>query len=161
MFDQIGEKKIFSKLYLWYGYHHIRIKEEYANKTTFRTRYGHYEFIVIPFGLTNAPTTFMCLMNSIFNKHLDKFVLIFIDDILIYSKSEDEHQKHLRIFLQNLRDHQLYTKFENVNSLKKDFERGITIDPHKIKAILYSPVPRDVVYIRYFMGLTDYYQSFI
>ena len=97
------------------------IKEEDVNKTTFRTRYRHYEFVVIPFGVTNAPTTFMCLMNNIFNKYLDKFVLIFIGGILIYSKSKEEHQQHLRIVLQTLRDHQLYAKFENVNSLKKEF----------------------------------------
>ena len=87
LFDQVGESKVFSKLDLRSGYHQIQIKNEDINKTTFRTRYGHYEFVVIPFGLKNPLTTFMCLMNGIINKYLDQFVLIFIDDILIYSKT--------------------------------------------------------------------------
>jgi len=84
LFDQVGGEKIFSKLDLRSSYHQVRINDEYVNKTTFRTRYGNYEFVEIPFWLTNAPTTFMCLMNSIFNQYLDKFVLVFINDILIY-----------------------------------------------------------------------------
>ena len=88
----------------------MRIKDEDIHKTVFRTRYGQYEFVVVPFGLTNAPTTFMCLMNSVFNKYLDKFVLVFFDDILIYFKNEEEHEEHLRLTLQLLREHQLYAK---------------------------------------------------
>ena len=83
----------------------MRIKDEEIYKTVFRTRYGHYEFVVVPFGLTNAPTTFMCLMNSVFSRYLDKFVLVFLDDILIYSKNEEENEEHLRLTLQFLREH--------------------------------------------------------
>jgi hypothetical protein len=90
------------------GYHQVRIKEEYINKTTFRTRYGNYEFVVVPFVLSNAPVVFMCLMNGILINYLDKFVIVFLDDILIYSKLEEEHEHHLRLVLQVLREHQLY-----------------------------------------------------
>ena len=95
-------KKVFSKIDLRFGYHHVRIKEEYINKIAFGTRYGNYEFVVVSFGLIITPTTFMCLMNSVFNRYLDKFVLVFLNDILIYSKNEEEHEDHLRIVFQLL-----------------------------------------------------------
>ena len=100
---------MFSKIDLRFGYHQVSIKED-IYKIAFRTRYGHYEFVVVPFGLTNAPTTFMCLMNSVLHPHLDKFVIVFIDDILVYSKNEEEHVEHLAVALRLLREHQLYAK---------------------------------------------------
>lgn len=110
LFDQLRGANILSKIVLRSGYHQVRIKEEDIRKTTFRTRYGHYEFMVVPFGLKNAPATFMCLMNEIFKKHLDKIFIVFLDDILIYSKSEEEHEKHLIIALKVLRENHLYAK---------------------------------------------------
>jgi hypothetical protein len=111
LFDQLGGVSIFSKIDLRSGYHKVRIKGEDIHKTTFQTRFGNYEFVGVPFGLTNAPATFMCLMNNVLSKFLDKFVLVFIDDILIYSKNREEHEEHLRLVLQVLREHQLYAKF--------------------------------------------------
>ena len=102
LFDQMRVAKVFSKIGLRSGYHQVRIKEEYIHKTTFRTRYGNYEFVVAPFGLTNAPTIFMCLMNSVFSRYLDKFSIVFLDDILTYYKNEEADEEHLIMDLQLL-----------------------------------------------------------
>jgi len=110
LFDKLRGAKIFSKIDLISGYDHVRIKEEDIKKTTFRTRYGHYEFVVVPLRLTNALVVFMCLMNGIFRNYLDKFFIMFLDDIFIYSKLEKEYENHLRLVLQVLREHQLYAK---------------------------------------------------
>jgi hypothetical protein len=107
LFDQLKDAKVFSKIDLRSGYHQVRIKDEDIRKNTFRTRYGHYEFTVVSFGLSNAPAVFMCLMNGVFINYLDKFVIVFLDDILVYSKTEEEHEQHLRMVLQVLREHQL------------------------------------------------------
>ena len=111
LFDQLRGERVYSKIDLRTGYHQLRVREADIPKTAFRTRYRHFEFTVMPFGLTNAPTAFISLMNRVFQPYLDQFVVVFVDDILIYSQSEVEHEDHLRIILQLLRDHQLYDKF--------------------------------------------------
>eukprot|EP00253_Pinus_taeda_P012064 PITA_12064 len=169
LFDQVKGATMFSKIDLRSGYHQIRIKDEDIAKTAFRTRYGHYEFVVLPFGLTNASATFMCLMNGIFHPYLDQFVLIFIDDILIYSRTIEEHHEHLRIVLQTLRKHQLYAKFSKCDFFKEEIQYlghviskdGIAVDPEKIKAVMDWPIPKDVADVRSFMGLAGYYRRFV
>ncbi|GMP38778.1 hypothetical protein CsSME_00009908 [Camellia sinensis var. sinensis] len=111
MFDQLKRSRCFSKIDFRSGYHQLRVREDDIPKTAFRTRYGHYEFLVMPFGLTNTPTVFMDLMNRIFRDFLDRFVVIFVDDILIYSPSEEEHEEHLQVVLELLRAHKLYAQF--------------------------------------------------
>lgn len=115
LFDQLQGAKVFSKIDLRSGYHQLKIKNDDIPKTAFRTRYGHYEFLVLSFGLTNAPATFMDLMNRVFKSYLDQFIIIFIDVILVYSKTNEEHERQLRIALQVLRDHKLYAKLASVN----------------------------------------------
>jgi hypothetical protein len=144
-------------------HHQVRIQEEDTSKTTFRTRYGHYEFVVVPFGLTNAPTTFMCLMNGVFRDYLDKFFIVFLDDILIYSKTEEEHEQHLRMVLQVLREHQLYAKLRKCTFYQKKIhylghivsEDGIAVDLENIEAIKSWPTPKNISEVRSFMGLAS------
>nr|GFC10723.1 reverse transcriptase [Tanacetum cinerariifolium] len=111
LFDQLQGSSVYSKIELRSGYHQLRVREEDIPKTAFRTRYGHYEFQVMPFGLTNAPAVFMDLMNRVCKPYLDKFVIVFIDDILIYSKDEKEHEEHLKTILDLLKKEELYAKF--------------------------------------------------
>src|SRR5262249_39944726 len=165
LFDQLQGASVFSRIDLRSGYHQLRIKPEDVSKTAFRTRYGHYEFLVMPFGLTNAPAAFMDLMNRVYKPLLDKCVIVFIDDILIYSSTKEQHEEHLRMALQTLRQHQLYAKLS-----KCDFwlDRisflghvvlgdGISVDPEKIKAIMDWKQPTTVTEVRSFLGLAGYY----
>jgi hypothetical protein len=169
LFDQLAGAKIFSKIDLRSGYHQIKIRPCDIPKIAFSTRYGLYEFLVMSFGLTNAPAYFMYLMNSVFMPELDKFVVVFIDDILIYSKNEEEHEEHLRIVLQRLRDHQLYAKFSKcefwLNTVKflghTIFSEGISVDPSKVQEVMDWKPPTSVHQIRSFLGLAGYYRRFI
>ena len=153
MFDQLRGAMVFLKIDLRSGYPQVRIKDEDIFKIAFRTRYGHYEFVVMPFRLTNALAIFMCLMNNVMHKYLDKFVVVFIDDILIYLKTEKEHKEHLRIVLQELRDHNLFAKFSKCDFFKDKIQylghvvtkEGISVDPKKIKEIEDCSVPKDVI----------------
>ncbi|KAL4016608.1 hypothetical protein IC575_024260 [Cucumis melo] len=149
LFDQLQGATVFSKIDLRSGYHQLRIKDEDVPKTAFRSRYGHYEFIVMSFGLTNAPAVFMDLMNRVFREFLDTFVIVFIDDILIYSKTEAEHEKHLRMVLQTLRDNKLYAKFSKCEFWLKQVsflghvvsKAWVSVDPAKIEATVGPDLP--------------------
>jgi hypothetical protein len=168
-FYQLKDAKIFSKIDLRSGYHQVRINDEDIRKTAFRTRYGHYEFTMVSFGLSNAPAVFMCLMNGVFRDYLDKFVIVFLDDILVYSKSEEEHEQHLRMVLQVLREHQLYAKLSKCSFYQRQIhylghiisEEGIAMDPEKVEAIREWSALRNVAEVRSFIGLAGYYIRFI
>ena len=142
-------------------YHQISIAEEDVRKTAFRTRYGHYEFVVMPFGVTNTPTAFMKLMNNVFREYLDKCVIVFIDDILVYSKSKGEHDWHLRVVLNKLREQQLYAKSSKCSFWQREIgflghivsEAGVAVDPKKIVAITKWPTPGSATEVRSFLGL--------
>ncbi|GJY58982.1 putative reverse transcriptase domain-containing protein [Tanacetum coccineum] len=169
LFDQLQGSSVYSKIDLRSGYHQLRIREEDIPITSFRTRYGHYEFQVMPFGLTNAPAVFMDLMNRVCKPYLDKFVIVFIDDILIYSKNKEEHEKHLKIILELLKNEQLYAKFskcdfwlESVQFLSHVINnKGVHVDPAKVEAIRNWSAPTTPKEVRQFLGLAGYYRRFI
>jgi hypothetical protein len=169
LFDQLVGAKVFSKIDLRSGYHQIKIRANDIPKTAFSTRYGLCEYLVISFGLTNAPSYFMYLMNSVFMPELDKFVVVFIDDILVYSKNEDAHTKHLHTVLQRLRDHHLYAKLSKCDFWMREIkllghtisQNGISVDPEKVQEVMDWKPPTTVRQIRSFLGLAGYYQRFI
>ncbi|GKA97729.1 putative reverse transcriptase domain-containing protein [Tanacetum coccineum] len=169
LFDQLQGSSVYSKIDLRSCYHQLRIREEDIPKTAFRTRYGHYEFQVMPFGLTNAPAVFMDLMNRVCKPYLDKFVIVFIDDILIYSKNKEEHEGHLKLILELLKKEELYAKFSKcefwipkVQFLRHVIDsKGIHVDPLKIESIKDWASPKSPTEIRQFLGLAGYYRRFI
>ncbi|MGB8167070.1 MAG: reverse transcriptase domain-containing protein, partial [Chthoniobacteraceae bacterium] len=169
LMDRLQGASVFSKLDLQSGYWQIRIKEEDIPKTAFRTRYGHYEWRVLPFGLTNAPATFQALMNRVLHPFLDQFVVVYLDDILVFSRTPEEHLNHLEQVLTALEKHELYVGMDKCGFglAEVDFlghvvsGAGIRPDPAKIVAVQEWPVPSSVKDVRSFLGLTGYYRRFI
>jgi hypothetical protein len=169
LFDQLKGACVFSKIDLRSRYHQLKICASDIPKTTFTIRYGLYEYTVMSFGLTNAPAYFMYLMNKVFMEYLDKFVVVFIDDILIFFKNEEEHAEHLRLVLQKLREHKLYAKRSKCEFWLKEVSflghvvsnGGIAVDPSKVQDVLNWKASANVSEIRSFLGLAGYYRRFI
>ena len=169
LFDQLRGVRVYSKIDLCIGYHQLRIRKTDILKIAFKTRYGHFKFIVMPFGLTNTPATFMGLMHRVFQPYLDQFVVVFVDEIFIYSQSEWEHEDHLRIVLQLLRDHQLYAKFSKCEFWLTEMRflghmvsaLDVSVDPEKVEAVMSWERTKSVFKIRSFLGLDGYYRRFI
>ena len=152
LFDRLKRAGVSSKIDLQSGYYQLRVKDVDVPKTAFRTRYGHYEFLVLPFGLTNAPAAFMDLMNRVFQPYLDQFVMVSIDDILVYSRDEQEHEQHLKMVLQTLREKKLYAKLSKCDFWLKEVSflghivsaEGIRVDPAKIEVVVNWKPPQSV-----------------
>jgi len=169
LIDQLLGARVFSKIDLRSGYHQIKVKDEDIQKTAFRTRYRHYEYFVMPFDVSNAPGVFMEYMNRIFHTYLDHFVVVFIYDILIYSKSEEEHAEHLRIVLQVLKEKKLYAKLSKREFWLKEMSflghiisgSGIVVDPSKVDVVSQWDTLKSVTKVRSFLGLAGYYLRFI
>lgn len=168
LMDELGGSKVYSKIDLRAGYHQVRMDPNDVHKTAFRTHGGHYAYRVMHFGLTNAPATFQGLMNGVFKKYFQKFVLIFFDDILIYSSTFSEHMEHLRVVFELMRGNQLYAKrskcafaTSHVEYLGHFIEaKGVSTDPNKVKAVQEWPIAKNLKALRGFLGLAGYYQRF-
>nr|GEV16502.1 putative reverse transcriptase domain-containing protein [Tanacetum cinerariifolium] len=167
LFDQLQGLRYLSKIDLRSDYHLLRVREEDIPKTTFRTRYGHFEFTVMPFGLANAPAVFMDLMNRVCRSYLDKFVIVFIEDILIYLKSKEEHEVHLKLILEFLKKEKLFGKFSKCEFWLQEVHflghvvnsEGIHVDLNKIEAVKNWKPPKTPTEIRSFLGLAGYYRT--
>ena len=169
MFNQLRGARVYSKIDLCTGYHQLRVREIDIPKTAFRMRYGHFEFTMMPFGLINALAAFMDLMHKVFQPYLDQFAIVFVDDILMYSQSKEEHEDHLRVVLQLLKDHRLYAKLS-----KREFwlievrflghmvsASKVSIDPKKVEVVMSWERSKSVFEICGFLGLAGYYRRFI
>ena len=160
---------MFSSIDLRDGYYQIWVAPEDIPKTAFRAPYGHYECLVMPMGLANAPATFQAMMNDVLREYIGKFVVVYLDDILIYSHNDAEHADHLRMVLKKLREHKLFGKLSKCEFFKKELEflghrvstRGISVLEDKVKALREWPTPRDKTEVRLFLGLGNYYRRFV
>ena len=169
LLDELQGAQYFSKIDLKFGYHEIRMHKEDVQKTTFCTHLGHYESLVMPFGLTNAPATFQCTMNTVLRSHLRKFVLVFFDDILVYSSSWEDHLRQLKLVLNCLQQHEFHANLKKCELGRREVQylghiilgKGVQMDPKKIEDILRWLVPKTVKALRGFLGLTGYYIRFI
>jgi len=168
--DELHGAALFSKVDLMSGYHQIRIKEGDEWKTTFKTKQGLYEWMVMPFGLSNAPSTFMRLMSHVLRKYIGLFVVVYFDDILVYSKTFDDHMKHIRVVFETLRDSKLYGKLTKCYFCKESVVFlgyiissmvGVKVDEEKIKAIQDWPKPASIADVRSFHGLASFYKRFV
>jgi len=169
LMDQLVGAEVFRKIDLRSGYHQIRVKAKDISKTAFRTRYAYYEYYVMPFGVTNAPGIFMEYMNGIFHPFLDRFVVVLIDDILVYSKSGEEHDEHLRIVLGVLKEKKLFAMLSKCEFWLREVsflghvisKGGIVMDPSKVDVVLPWDSPKSVFEVRSFLMLAGYYRRFI
>ena len=169
LFDQLRGARVYSKIDLHTGYHQLRVRETDIPKIAFRTCYRHFEFTLMPFRLTNAPAAFMDLMHRVFQPYLDQLVIVFVDDILIYSQSKEEHEDHLKVVLQLLRDHQLYAKFSKCEFWLIEVRflghvvstSSVSVDLEKVEVVMSWERPKSVFEIRSFLGLAGYYRRFI
>ena len=169
LFDQLKGAKYFSKIDLRSGYHQVRINADDIPKSAFRTRFRHYEFLFLPYGLTNAPTTFMTLMDIVLRPYLGKFVIVFLDDILVYSTTLEEHLENLRKVFQFLRENALYVKDSKCKFLKDSIQylghitsaEGIAMDSSKVDAIMRWPAPQSMEELQIFLGMAGFYRKYV